>query len=748
MYLEKITLNGFKSFAKRIDFEFREGITAIVGPNGSGKSNVADAIRWVLGEQSMKQLRGKKSADVIFSGSDRRARLGMAQVSLYLNNEDGKMPVDYPEVVISRRLFQDGASEYLLNNKEVRLHDIQLLLAQSNFGQRSYSVIGQGMVDEVLAATPISRREFFEEAAGVKQYQIKRDGAVSKLGATWENLQTVQVQIDEIAPRLRSLTRQVKRLQRRTEVEENLRRLQYKYYGHIWHDARNSLKNRQAAVMEIESRREEMKLRVEDLQKQMASLTKDSSHSDRFEKLQQEFQSLVSEKNKLRENELSLKTEIALARQRGEQETIPRKVVETIASEVLNLRNSWADLCEELRGLSNWEVFEAWRGRVYLEDQKWQRLEQELAPYIKNRQATEDMENIVEIREQIAVIDKKLAEVEHRQTDLARFEKKERTKIWQLQNELQVEQKRLSDLVGQENEVRVEVARLETRLQDIENQLKTEFSDSVDPNSLPHEAPSDPNRLEDDMRRLKHNLELIGGIDPDVEKEYEETKERFDYLDHQVRDLRESLSKLESVINDLDYTIKERFNFSFRRIDQEFQKYFKQLFDGGRAKLVLVKPERKNAVFHDGIPTQDGEEGAEVEEESQELKFLDKFRKQDQIGVEIEVSPPGKKLKNISMLSGGERAMTSIALICAIIANNPAPFVVLDEVDAALDEANSIRLADILEELSRKTQFIVITHNRATMEKAGILYGVTMGDDGISQVLSLKLEEAAEHTNR
>ncbi|KKW31676.1 MAG: Chromosome partition protein Smc, partial [Candidatus Uhrbacteria bacterium GW2011_GWA2_52_8d] len=170
MHLTKLELQGFKTFAKKTELSFlppssqRCPITAVVGPNGSGKSNLADAIRWVLGEQSLKLLRGKESQDVIFSGSEGKGRAGFAQVSLSLNNEDGSMPIDYTHVTITRRLYRDGTSEYLLNESPVRLADIQLLLAQANVGQRSYSVVGQGMIDHILVSTPEERKSFFDDA--------------------------------------------------------------------------------------------------------------------------------------------------------------------------------------------------------------------------------------------------------------------------------------------------------------------------------------------------------------------------------------------------------------------------------------------------------------------------------------------------------------------------------------------------------------------------------------------------------
>jgi len=236
MFLEKLELNGFKSFAHKTTLEFKPGITAIVGPNGSGKSNIADAVRWVLGEQSIKLLRGKKSEDVIFSGSDKKARLGMAEVSLYFNNEKDKHNLGMSEICFTRKLYRNGESEYLINKQRSRLTDIQMLLTKVGIARTSYSIIGQGMIDLFLLSTPQERKELFEEASGVKPLQIKRQQSLNKLERTEENLETAQIQLQEITPRLNSLSRQVKKLERRAEVELNLKNIQQKYYASIWHE--------------------------------------------------------------------------------------------------------------------------------------------------------------------------------------------------------------------------------------------------------------------------------------------------------------------------------------------------------------------------------------------------------------------------------------------------------------------------------------------------------------------------------
>lgn len=259
MYLEKLEIQGFKSFANKNTLIFpgiltgnQRSITSIVGPNGSGKSNIADAIRWALGEQSMKTLRGKKSEDIIFSGSDKKGKLSMAEVSLFLNNEDHKTPIDYSQVILTRRIYRDGESEYLINQVRVRLSDMQILLAKSNFGQKTYSVIGQGIVEGFLNTTLSERKEFFDEATGVKQFQIKRDDSLNKLIRSYENLNQASMLLSEIEPRLKSLTRQVNKLKKRGEIETELKELQKNYYSKIWHEINGKFSDYNKNFLDVE----------------------------------------------------------------------------------------------------------------------------------------------------------------------------------------------------------------------------------------------------------------------------------------------------------------------------------------------------------------------------------------------------------------------------------------------------------------------------------------------------------------
>jgi chromosome segregation protein len=241
MLLKSLELNGYKTFAAKTEFEFAPTITAIVGPNGSGKSNVADSLRWVLGEQSYSLLRGRKTEDMIFSGSEGRPRAGMASATVLFDNQDGWLPIDFSEVAITRRAFRDGQNEYLVNGQKTRLRDVSELLASSGLAERTYTIIGQGLVDRALALKAEDRRRLFEEAAGIRLYRGRREEALRRLEHTHRNLERVQDILREIRPRLRSLERQARRAQEHDQIKADLDVLLREWYGYHWHRAQRTL---------------------------------------------------------------------------------------------------------------------------------------------------------------------------------------------------------------------------------------------------------------------------------------------------------------------------------------------------------------------------------------------------------------------------------------------------------------------------------------------------------------------------
>lgn len=876
MFLEKLEIQGFKSFATKNLLVFpgmisgeKRGITSIVGPNGSGKSNTADAVRWVLGEQSMKTMRGKKSEDVIFSGSDKKGKLNMAEVSMYLNNEDGRAPIDYSQVILTRRLYRDGASEYLINNNRVRLSDIQMLLAKASFGQRTYSVIGQGMVEGFLNTSLSERKEFFDEATGVKQYQIKRDDSLNKLLASYENAHQAQLILAEIEPRLKSLTKQVNRLQRRGELESELKDLQIIYYRKLWHEINDKFNQFNNEYLQIEKVKLEKERKLEQLNARLAQLESNNKVNEDFGRLQLEVSRLQAQKDLLTrqlakiEAQLEMKLEAEgqfdiswLKNKKSELESELVRVQEELAvisqnldeekrqmqslnaeKEELNVRikelNSslikssgsvgdaelkkiigdlkalYAKL-EAAESLKDHEKIELYFAEIKSDlveileysnlltgGEKLESVHEALIALtdarenINNRQAEQNsqvtslyersrllkekkeqlnrelqgieqklkqQENKVDFGELGVEQKRLLAELEglNRELDGNKQEMAkqsaaradERAALFEIQKQVQNLQYELNNSNRQLSDLKIGSTRYETKLEDLEVEIRAEYGSLKEVRDNRGEATVLLEPIADKINSIKRQLEQIGGIDPEIEKEYIETKERFDFIDGQIKDLDSAIESLEKIIKELDLVIKEKFDKQFKVISEKFEEYFKILFNGGVAKIIKVMDlaEAEPEMSAEAEPAEAAKDvqvnkAVEADGHLKKIKYLQKYNATGLAGIEIQATPPGKKIKSIAMLSGGERALTAIALICAIIHVNPSPFVVLDEVDAALDEANSERLARILDDLSYKTQFIVITHNRASMRRASVLYGVTMGDDGISQLLSVKFDE-------
>ncbi len=740
MFLTKLEIQGFKTFAQKTSLSFlppKSGvspITAVVGPNGSGKSNLADAIRWALGEQSLKLLRGKESQDVIFSGSNGRGRSGFADVSLTFNNEDHTMPIDFSEVTVTRRLYRDGNSEYLLNGSVARLSDIQLLLAQANVGQRSYSVIGQGMVDHILVSSPEERKSFFDDATGVKQFQIKRHEAMLKLKRTYDNLSEVEMLLAEIEPRLRSLKRQVSRLEQREEVEKELRQIEQEYYGTLWWQLVDELSGVRTKHDGLDRQVQDADGQMTDLEarvKQMESEHKAEEDSG-LTALQKKYHELQRKRSTLRDEQFKLQKEIELAKVRAQSNWAPLPLgkiieeVEQVNIGLIGLRSltTIKDLYTGIDGLLD-------RSKILVG-----RLQRPSPEDVKADPVM--VARIAELGSEIVAVEGEIKKAEQAIENYAVKDKEVKTEFFELQRALREHQSQRHLLENQRNVVAIDLARLEERQanlgREMDEQIK-HLSASLRAGRGRPTLSDDPVILYPEIQRLRYKLELIGGIDPEIIKEYEETNTRFSFLDGQVTDLRSAIKDTEKIIDELDEEIHKQSEKAFKKINDEFERFFKMLFGGGSCSLVKMTRQE--------IKINESEESEEPNEPEDMEKIASRIKEREDrvVGIDIQATPPGKKLKALNLLSGGERALTSIALVSAIMAVNPGPFVVLDEVDAALDEANTFRFAGILEELAKLTQFIVITHNRATMEKADVLYGVTMGDDGVSNLLSVNLTD-------
>ncbi|TXH01738.1 MAG: hypothetical protein E6P95_01290 [Candidatus Moraniibacteriota bacterium] len=771
MYLRKLELNGFKSFATKTVLDFlpdcdiasgaklarndsrsdsvRCGITAIVGPNGSGKSNVADAIRWAIGEQSSKNLRGKKSEDVIFAGTDKKTRLGTASVTLYFDNTDKRIPIEFTDVAITRKVYRSGESEYLVNGSRVRLMDVVDLLAKAGVGKDSYCVINQGMSDAVLQATPIERRTTFEDAAGVKQYQIEKERALRKIESTKENLARVDSLVIEIEPHLKNLRRQAEKAAQGKDIAARLRSKQELLYSFLWQsftEERGSLLTQRNQLENTITILEQTVSEIERLTKETAVALETNVAETSLEQALATLRAALNESIR----EMSLlegrrEGELEKRREREAIEIIPVDLhfVEARLEEVSKLQ---AALIEKLTRVEKLED---------LQDIK------EFATVIKQRVAelrAQAGEGSVKMKKISALSEEERLESDTRlaklENDLATLKaaiekneslvkeksealnllreqgRKERENFFAREREVREQHYTLQRKKDELNELKVRLARVEVREEDLTALVREELS--LAPEALVYDGtPVEREKLEKEILRLKIEVEHIGTLDPLVVDEFQETEKRYNFLVTESTDLKQALESLRMVVRQMDEKIDAEFQSAFQEISKKFVEYFKLIFGGGKAELSLVK-----------IKARKRDEGSE--EEIDDTEVTEEETDDFEYGIEISACPPGKRIHNLSMLSGGERSLTSLALLFAIIAHNPPPFAVLDEVEAALDEANSRRFSRMLNELSQHTQFIAITHNRETMSQAALLYGVTMGDDGVSKLLSIRLDQLGE----
>jgi len=768
MFLKKVEIFGFKSFANKTTLEFLPacrfqtgekgeskntcGITSIVGPNGSGKSNVADAIRWVMGEQSMKNLRGKRSEDIIFAGSGKKSRLSSAWATLYFDNSDHRIPLEFEEVTITRKIFRSGEAEYLINGSKVRLLDITDLLAKTGIGKESYCVINQGMSDAVLNATPTDRRIVLEDAAGVKQYQIKKERSIRKLELTKENLKQIRNLMNEIEPHLRILKRQADRAQKGKEIGGQLKEKQIKLFSFLWHNFQaekedNSSEKNDLGIKMMNIQREADK--INDELSQESKKQEGTKKQDELEKKRQELQQKIN----VWERDLMItEGKIEIAKERMAQQEIIKSIpvdLKYVLSKLEKIRKNQQDLIEKIQKAQTLEQLQNIRGLAQSIQQELDGLYQDASKgkiEIKDIFSKEqrDKEILIggllgkknELEKNIRLMQTEAEAVKKALKAEIENEREMRRHFFELERELHLKQNELNKMKDQFNEAKIRLARVEVHEEDLVNEIKNNLG--MDVNSLRFDGESvDRETLEKEIFKLKMLAEQIGGIDPLVMEEYEETKKRFEFMNKESADLEKAMESLDEVIKEMDEKIDEVFVKAFEKINQEFMKYFRIIFGGGNANLIKSKVKSRKLKI-------EKDEALEVDGISEDAVDEDKEDEREEIGVDIFVCPPGKKINHLYMLSGGERSLTSLALLFAIISFNPPPFVVLDEVEAALDEANSRRFGRIIQELSRNTQFIAITHNRETMRQASLLYGVTMGEDGISKLLSVRLDQVGQ----
>ena len=695
-------------------------------------SNVAEAFRFALGEQSMKSMRGKRAEDLIFNGSHTAPRANRASVAIIFDNSHRTFKIDFDEVSLERAVFRDGTSEYSINGSRVRLRDIEEMLAGANIGGTGHHIISQGESDRILLANNRERRAMLEDALGLKIYEFKKQEAERKLVKTEQNIAQVNSLRRELAPHLRFLENQVKKLERADSLRTELTGLAQTYFSiEDAYIAQEKLKN----AGEKRNASEKLAAATAELKNIEERSTTDSEGVKRLEalrKAEKEVERLNSERSALARTIGRVEGSLAVAKEHREKVVqepyvkVPREDLATLAREVESHAAEESRAPDALFAalVAVGKTVKAFMSRFATPANDMLAEEERTAYALQNERAellakdshlAEELERaksaLARARESLTAHDETGRELRRRTLDFAQSKANEESVLAKCEAR-EYELNLLSEVLERDRGEALALAGM--------------ASVSYAPLSVP---PPEERKAQEDrrrtMERMKIRLEEAGGTGEDIRKEHKDVSERETFLAKELDDLAKSASGLRALIDDLDTELQKHFSEGLAKVNASFGEYFSLMFGGGSARLTLEEPDE---------PDELDEEFEEVEDEVPKEK--------ERLGIEIAVNLPRKKVRSLMQLSGGERALTSIALIFAMSQVNPPPFLILDETDAALDEANSRRYGDMMENLSKKSQLIVITHNRETMSRTNLLYGVTMGGDGVSKLLSVKFDEA------
>ena len=723
-FLKKLELNGFKSFANKTILEFPSGIVAIVGPNGSGKSNIVDAIRWLLGEREAKNLRGGKVEDLIFAGTQKRARVGMATASLYFENTKKFFPVDFEEVVITRQISRGGDGKYFLNKSEILLRDLVDFFAKARLGSRGLVIIGQGDSDIFIRSTPMERREMIEEILGLREYQLKKADAERRLKNSRINLDKTKALVEEIVPHLRSLKRQTGRWEKRGEFAEELRNLENNFFGSHLKDIAGQMEVVARKIAENKKQRDELEeLRRVAEARQAEVEASQPEEKKELAKIKENIRTLMDRRSALQKDlgRLEAQMEMAVApKARGGHSA--EKLLDLVRKMKIELARALEEDPRELHATIE----------IILEEIDATLDDTDEAPAEISGSLRREFEKVTK---DFKALDVEISGLREKEQVFEKGQEGFYQMFKAAVADVQAAKNRIGEWENRNREFILEKERLDLRrdevLRQIEQAGRREEEFEVRPRREAEPRHSDLGEMERRMFRLRGDLASIGEVDEMLMKEARDTENRYAFLTKESNDLEVAVRDLTKLMLELSEKIKIEFEGSLEKINKEFDKFFTVMFGGGSAKLKILKPK---------VDKPDDEIGEGMAEPAEEIEEEDVLP-EDNNGIEIDVKLPRKKITSLDVLSGGERSLVGIAAVFALISVSPPPFLVLDEVDAPLDERNAKRFAEMLREFSKHTQFIVVTHNRATMESADVLYGVTLDEDGTSKIVSLKFEE-------
>ncbi len=654
-----------------------------------------------MGEQSLKELRSKNSSDLIFSGSASERAFSSAKVSLIFENLSPESGLDFEKIAFSRQIWKDGLSEYFINDSSVRLKDIIEFLAKIGLSGKKYLIINQGETDRILTLSAIERREAIEDALGLKIYHLKLKEASQKIEKTEENISRTQILRQEIKPHLNFLEKQVKKFEKAAKLREEIKNLYGVYLAKEDGCLKTKLKEISRKKEPIERELNELKIKSESLSGEFSNKILDKEN----------------EKTKLLENRLDdlrqqrLTVERSLGKLEGFIELEKNK--EARSEEELVAKEEVGIFLGELETFISSILEESAIDRVYELANETMSVIHSFSERMRSANSSiagAKIDELIAKKEKLGEVSAKIVSEENKiKAELENAKSEERRESGELRNlekEIFEIKNAEANLKDEMNLIKLEEEKLKFEEEDYirEKESAKSFLSGEIIKSDNFIDENERRQLRKDLERLKIKIEDGAGYDESVLKEYEDVSSRDKFLEKELADLEQARGALNKVMDEL----KEKLNLDFKsglsKINNELENLFSLMFEGGKARLYLT----------------------------------------DEGGIDILISLPRKKIKSLEMLSGGERSLVSIALIFALIETNPPPFLILDETDAALDEANSLRYAKILDSLSKRTQLVTITHNRQTMNQAGSLYGVTMDKSGYSRILSLKFESSSE----
>ena len=728
MQLKHIKLSGFKSFVDPTKISFPTNMVGVVGPNGCGKSNVIDAVRWVLGELSAKNLRGESMVDVIFNGSEKRKASGQCSIELLFDNSSAKIGGEYAsfnEVSIKRIMTRDAQSNYFINNTKCRRKDVQDIFLGTGLGPSSYAIIEQGMVSKLVSAKPDELRTHIEEAAGVSKYRERRKETESRIKRTKENLSRVKDIRDEIARLIRRLENQAKAADKYNVLKKDKAKLELDKAILFSIEAKN---NRDSLQKNLDAHNRDLKIKnaeCETIQSQIDQYrTENDSILSEYEKAQKNFYAVGAEIAKreanlqnINKSESETKYSLQKAKQNYEKARESEKNFDELSpsEKAMHILNDVIDIIEKY-GINNDSIKDkAHELKKLLVDilniataQSKSLTEEYLSRQNELEVQIEEAESLKgSIEEEMEEFVNKSSKAESVLIDLRQKQSKFNEELRDLENKKSIADLDSRSISEKITDVRVELKTHEINLENSNKKIK-EAGIEIESIDFSVYEGTTFEEIEDKLIDVESKIIKLGAINLAAPEEIAEESARKEELDEQYADLTEALDKLTAAIKKIDDETKTIFKDSFNAVNTRLKEMFPKLFGGGMAELTLNDDDALNA------------------------------------GVILMARPPGKKNSSISQLSGGEKALTALALVFAIFELNPAPFCLLDEVDAPLDDLNTLRFINMVEEMSKSVQFIFITHNKVSMERSDYLMGVTMQEAGVSRMVSVDVSQALQ----